>query len=674
MAEDKDNQYVAGKVEKIISPKMSTGEPNTGYSTRNVFNTHGTENGKEYPITQGPLYIQPKPRVIGGHRCNDPNEDPRVVRRHEIGRAAVDHRLGDNRNLYSQERVVFGPDGEIITGQALDPYTDTSPTMRKPEYFIKNRLDHFVRDVPQGLGGERDIPNTEPFVDENVSVNRQGYVNGGTKQTPLGVFSGSTTNVNALNKETAQEILDAGTYGKYERDRVRNGNSKRNPPISPEYPFHRMTDDKKDDYVAQESLFNAYNRTRLPVADQEWRKGFRYLFFTRPECYLMFRDGGVVDLCDQAFYDEDFASSYTRMPHIIKLLSPWYVTGSFPLMGSQNNELSSSNSRSEGQNWNFLLSNRVQGLSTNATTMSIVDAVGKSVEGYTVTPAKFLETRQGSTIDLTFTDTRNLEIYEYARLWMLYMYKRQKGIFLPPYNGYAKENSFRINGNNLKGPLTGAQYTRMHPYDRALEYCASLYDIVTDETGTKILYWCKYYGIYPTSVNPSLNNEANGPITSMQTGITFKYHYKLENNNKTLVEFNHDAGLTNNIGQINTDKVTSSLPFLLRDQAPKNPDSDPFLPKYIGAAGMFTGSPYVVMVASRPDPLDNSKIITVPSLRFMNVPKLELDKKINMDITNTKIDQSTRNVVAYAKNEALVASRSASDVGAAIAKAVGNII
>ena len=352
MAEDKDNQYVAGKVEKIISPKMSTGEPNTGYSTRNVFNTHGTENGKEYPITQGPLYIQPKPRVIGGHRCNSPNEDPRVVRRHEIGRAAVDHRLGDNRNLYSQERVVFGPDGEIITGQSLDPYTDTSPTMRKPEYFIKNRLDHFVRDVPQGLGGERGIPNTEPFVDENVSVNRQGYVNGGTKQTPLGVFSGSTTNVNALNKETAQEILDAGTYGKYERDRVRNGSSKRNPPISPEYPFHRMTDDKKDDYVAQESLFNAYNRTRLPVADQEWRKGFRYLFFTRPECYLMFRDGGVVDLCDQAFYDEDFASSYTRMPHIIKLLSPWYVTGSFPLMGSQNKELSSTN-RSEGQNWNF---------------------------------------------------------------------------------------------------------------------------------------------------------------------------------------------------------------------------------------------------------------------------------------------------------------------------------
>ena len=53
--------------------------------------------------------------------------------------------------------------------------------------------------------------------------------------------------------------------------------------------------------------------------------------------------------------------------------------------------------------------------------------------------------------------------------------------------------------------------------------------------------------------------------------------------------------------------------------------------------------------------------------------ELELDKKINMDITNTKIDQSTRNVVAYAKNEGLVASRSVSDVGAAIAKAVGNI-
>jgi hypothetical protein len=252
------------------------------------------------------------------------------------------------------------------------------------------------------------------------------------------------------------------------------------------------------------------------------------------------------------------------------------------------------------------------------------------------------------------------------------MYKRQKGIFLPPYNGYAKENSFKSGGKNIEGPLSGAQFTRMHPYDRALEYCASLYDIVTDESGTKILYWCKYYGIYPTAVNPSLNNDANDAITQMETSITFKYHYKLENNNKSLVEFNHDAGLTDNIGRINKDKVTSSLPFLLRDGKEKDPN--PFLPKYIGAAGMFTGSPYVVMVASRPDPL-SGKILTVPSLRFMNVPKMELDKKINMDITNTRIDQSTRNVISYASDSSLSNAREAvSEAGRNIASALTNTL
>ena len=669
MAEDKDNQYVAGKTEKILSPKMSTGEPNTGYSTRNVYNTNGTRNGSEYPVTKGPRYIKPDPKIIGGARTN-PETDPEF-QRHLILSAAMDHRLGDNRNLYSQDIVNYDKDGNIVTGQKLQSYNELRRVKKPTEFFINNRLDHFVRDVPQGLGGERGVPNTEPFADEDVSVSRMRYPNGQTKPKELGVFSGATTNVNALNKPEAQKILDAGTYGKYERDRVRNGSRTLNPPISPEYPSYRMNDDKGDNFLADESLFNAYNRTRLPIADQEWRKGFRYLFFTRPECYLMYRDGGIIDVCDQAFYDEDFASAYTRMPHIIKMLSPWYVTGSFPVMGSEQDALSTGKN-GEGMNFNFLLSNRVQGLSSGGFTMTTSDSIGKSVEGYTITPAKFVESRQGSSIELSFRDTRNLEVFETARLWMLYMYKRQKGIFLPPYNGYAKENSFKSGGKNIEGPLSGAQFTRMHPYDRALEYCASLYDIVTDESGTKILYWCKYYGIYPTAVNPSLNNDANDAITQMETSITFKYHYKLENNNKSLVEFNHDAGLTDNIGRINKDKVTSSLPFLLRDGKEKDPN--PFLPKYIGAAGMFTGSPYVVMVASRPDPL-SGKILTVPSLRFMNVPKMELDKKINMDITSTRIDQSTRNVISYASGSSLSNAREAvSEAGRNIASALTNIL
>lgn len=653
MAEDKDNQYVAGKTEKILSPREYIGEPNTGYAEVNQFNLPNEEHlgerpfGQEYPISKGPRYTAAPVTEIGKvtGRTNTQEE--------EIFQAAVDHRLGAGSEHRSKNDF-FGYDsnGNPIYGQKIrrgvhSVDKDGNPVIyNEPEFFIKNRLDHFTRDVPQGIGDMGS--GNEPLADEDQRVTKTGYSGLTNQKKEFGVFSGATTYVNARNKPIADEILKAGTYGVYEDKRIKTeaAGSHLAPPISADYNAYRMNKDFSAP-IADSSLFNAYNRTRIPIADQEWRKGFRYIFFTRPECYLTFREGNNIGLCNQAFYDEDFSSAFTRMPHILKLLSPWYVTGPYPTM--QNSMKAMVNEDAiDGSNWNFLFSNRVQGLGVAPTTMTVQEGVGKSIEGYTVTPAQFVDSRQGSTIDLQFTDTKNLEVFEMARLWMLYMYKRQKGIFLPPYNGYARDNSFKVNGEKLSGPLTNKQFTRMHPYDRALEYCASMYDIITNETGTKILYWCKYYGIYPISATPSLDTTNNAPITQVNTTISFKYHYRLENNNKTLVEFNHDAGLTTDLGKIAVNEVTSSLPFLLRDEPRKTQGgNDAILPKYLGAAGMFTGSPYIVMENSRPDPLDSSKLVMAPQLRFMNIPKYELDNEYNLGITNTQIDNVSTNIVAY---------------------------
>ena len=543
---------VAGTTEKILSPREYTGKPNTGYADVNQFNLpNESPVGQEYPISKGPRYTQAKPHEIGAPFGSVDNQKER------IWAASVDHRLGGGSE-HRRPNDFFGHDanGNPIYGQkiargvhAIDK--DGNPVIyNEPEFFVKNRLDHFTRDVPQGLGGEHGKP--ESFVDEDAQVRHIKYPDGSGKDKYFGVFSGATTNVNALNKPIAEEILKAGTYGEYEDKRIEKeaANSKLSPPISADYNAYRMNKKNNED-LADTSIFNAYNRTRIPIADQEWRKGFRYIFFTRPECYLMYNEGNVMGLCDQTLYDEDFSSAYSRMPHIIKLLSPWYVTGSYPTMGGEVSDLTEQPDK-DGSNWNFLFSNRVQGLGVAPTSMSVHETIGKSIEGYTITPAQYVDSRQGSQIDLTFTDTKNLEVFEMARLWMLYMYKRQKGIFLPPYNGYRRSNDFRIDDGSgakkLQGPLSGVQFTRMHPYDRAIEYGATMYDIITNETGTKILYWCKYYGIYPVSAAPSLDNSQNGPITQVNTTISFKYHYRLENNNRTLVEFNHDAGLTTDIG------------------------------------------------------------------------------------------------------------------------------
>ena len=512
--------------------------------------------------------------------------------------------------------------------------TATYPIAVEPQnvkFFIEKPERHFTRDVVQH-NQSTELKNSMVRPDEDVT----------------NVFSGTTTHINPTHNTETQNILDHGTLSKYLEDNLYSEEEQTivHPPTTPLHPFYRMNDILNPD-LADASLYTAYNRTRMPVSDIEWRKGFRYIFFTRPECYLMYRKRGDKALCEQAFYDEDFQSAWTRVPHLIRMLSPWYVSGSFP-------------SGPTDANWNMLLSNRALGLNVQQSTLSYNENISKSIEGFTVTPGANIESRQGSTIEISFNDTKRLDVFEFARLWMLYIYKRKKGIFMPPYNGYKFRNGFlempvpaeddeenkdivglQLSSRDHEGSVNPL-YTRYHPDDRALEYCGSLYDIVTNETGTKILYWCKYYGIYPTAVSPGLSNDRNEAITEMKTTISFKYHYRLENTNKILVEFNHDAGLTDDIGRIKSGEITDSLPFLLRKDY-----TNSVMKEYRGAAGMFTGSPYIVMMTTRGDPLHPETRIVEPNLRFMDLEDFRIDNKLNLGIKNVENDPKRRHVVSY---------------------------
>lgn len=585
-----NNQFTVGKTEKMLAQYNDpTNFSNTdvGYRKINTFNTPTDPYNKDTNIE----YPRMNPAYINGRQTIDVPPDKR------------------------ENPIVLKPSDHELVGYRLK---DSNTPIQTAKFFTKPK-EHFTRDTTQNIIGEENTDIT--FINPNGGV-IMPYELYDRK------FTGATTQVNPYGDKEKAEIMENGGLSRYLEETTKAGGAYANPPTTPLHPFTRLNN-INDQFLADKTIFNSYNRTKLPIADIEWRKGFRHIFITRPECYVMGGNGPTAQLCEQAMNDEDFQSAYTRMPHIVRLLAPWYVTGSYP-------------KNTTNANWNFLLSNRVEGMQTAATTMTVNENISKSIEGFTVTPAMHVESRQGSTLSLTFKDTKNLEVFENARLWMLYMYKRKKGIFLPPFNGYQVKNGFIQGiGQTGKSMGTGAEFTRFHPYDRALEYCASLYDIITNESGTKILYWCKYYGIYPIEVSPALTNDANAPITEMTTTINFKYHYRLENSNRTLVEFNHDSGLTNDVGVVSSEKIEKSLPFLLRNEY-----DNPVMKKYIGAAGMFTGSPYIVMQKFQPDPLEGQTIIT-PNLRFMNITDLNLDGKANLGITNVEIDQDTKNLAAY---------------------------
>lgn len=474
--------------------------------------------------------------------------------------------------------------------KVLDPkdheegYTDPRVVKKRnkfDDYFAKPK-DHFTYDI-----NDTDLRNNDYKLYDDASKK----------------FTGSTSLINS-EKDLDKEYMINYGLEKYEKYRVNgsgaDGEEDPIPHLTPLRPFTNMDPD-----VAHAAIFKTYNRMQLPIADVEFRKGFKHVLISRPECYVMARSGTDVVLSEQAENDTDFSSTYSRMPYLLKLLSPCYITG---------NDFSANDFNT---NWNYLLCNRLVNINDDfKTSIGVVDQVNKSIEGHSVVPGRTLESVQGSTITLTFRETKNFEVSEFLRLWMLYIHKIRKGIFAPSYNYYQYRNDFIS-----EGPVT-IQSLMLHPYDRALDYCASLFEMITNESMSKIIYWTKWYGVYPTDYSISGSGD-NGLVvggSDMTVSATFRYQKKEINNNRSLVEFNYNAGITNDIGQSRS---------VVGSQAASHLEIDTQSNKYLGPTDMFTGTPYVVIGIGPKDPITNKNTL-VPYLKFSSLEMMKNTKFINI--------------------------------------------
>ena len=487
--------------------------------------------------------------------------------------------------------------------------TDWNPTIKQDYLYTTN--EHFTLDPNNDTGTPQGVPY---YRDADGNLIR--------------TFSGSATIINPMNDDYTKEVMFNTISTTEEKDSItqNGGDTDAQPPISPFHPFTRM-----DPYVAQKTILTAYNRTHIPVADNEFRKGYRHIFISRPECYITCREGG---LSNQAAYDEDFASMYTRMPYILEMLSPSYLH-------------TSRYKSADGldSNWNFLLSNRAVGLSTETFEIGNELTRSKTTSGFSISTAGAMSGGYANgTLQLTFRETKKLEVYEMLRMWMLYMHKVHVGAFAPSYNGYQKENGF---GSRLsKEGCTYDDTFYMHPYDRALDYPCTIFDIVTNESDTKILYFAEYMGAYPTQLSIALNNDNNAAIPAdMKVSATFAYQFKIVNSNRVLMHFNYNSGLTDSLG-IPKGEVKESLPFLLSDNVV---ETNKMLNNYIGAAGMFTGSPYIVIGQSQLNPIDRGSVIQSPFLKFAPITDKVINDKANLGIVNEN-NQSDGSMVGLSKD------------------------
>lgn len=522
-----------------------------------------------------------------------------------------------------------------------DPAEKEFDEMERNDYDSTeySTMNHFINDVnvpPKTKSGKEVSDVNGPSSLREVPAYMTNFGKDGTEYSER-MFSGAMTLVNSVGDENylSKEYIKKYGYSSLTKEAAvySNANLYAEAPTSPLHPFTRM-----DPHIARKANLRSYNRFHIPVADLEFRKGFRHIFITRPECYIMSDEG----LSDQAKYDEDFASIYDRMPHILKLLSPRYVSSANNLSADDLNH-----------NWNFLLTNRVLGMSEETIENSMLDGVTKSSHNFTVSLGGIQSSGKEGSLSLSFRDTKYFEIFELIRMWMLYISKRHIGIFAPPYNGYVKShNDFDI------GAAVSANknmYITCHPYDRAIEYPCTIFDIITDEADSKILQYNTYIGVYPYQMTLPLQNDAANAITSeARITVGFKYACKITNNTKYLVQFNYNAGITDCMGRP-SEFTKEALPFLLKTKYEECDNK--LLENYIGAASMFTGSPYIVMGASGLDPIHGSQIVYSPYLKFAPVTAVDINYAANLGITNIDSISKSTSVVGV-DTDRIVASQS----------------
>ena len=463
--------------------------------------------------------------------------------------------------------------------------------------FFSTPLEHFIYD-PNDVRLQKEEYKTYPVKDPKDA----------NSIPKIKKFSGATTLLNSENNaEKAGMLKDLESYDKEYLQRLVSGSIKE-APLSALRPFTNM-----DPKIAHNAIFASYNRTLLPVADVEFRKAYKTVMFSRPECYIMSITGKP---SQQVENDVEFMSTYSRLPHLLQLLSPSYLDPSTDTSASifSPNDLKS--------NWNYLLSNRLLSFNDDMkTSIGVVDNTMKSIEGHTVTPGRTLESVQGGTIQITFRETKNLEVYEFLRLWMLYIHKIRKGIFSPSYNGYQYQNSFLPIANSA------VAYSTMpciiyHPYDRALDYTASIFEIITNETMSKIIGWQKWYGIFPVEATLNGLGESLAVTGELTVSATFRYQKKEPNSNRTIIEFNYNAGMCDDLGRV-SDRKFYQVRNCVNAEKPNKGSGDSrvnqfAIPRY-GATDMFTGTPYIVYGKTQNNPVGNDHSTLTPYLKFTGV-------------------------------------------------------
>lgn len=288
-----------------------------------------------------------------------------------------------------------------------------------------------------------------------------------------------------------------------------------------------------------------YNRFKLAYPDDILSRGYMHVFFTRPDCNFLDAGGS---LNSQVRYNPEIKYMNQRSPALIRQLV-------------QHN----------GSNHQFmmLLSNKSKAFPLTDDGINS-ETAGKSRGGYSIAFGRRRDSEVGGSISINYRDTRNLDIINLHKLWADYIVNVYQGTWSPKMQ--------YING-------------------RVLDYAVAVYVIVTAEDFETIIFWSKYYGVFPVSVpysQISWDGEAS-TVKAPDLSVSYRYSWKEDLNPIALLELNMNA---------------------FKDSVPQRAAYQPTFNPSIGMVSKtWTGAPFVETIRY----LNSNKNLTDGSLTTMKL-------------------------------------------------------
>lgn len=330
-----------------------------------------------------------------------------------------------------------------------------------------------------------------------------------------------------------------------------------------------LPDDNQTHHNVLETYSKYYNRYKLPNPNLALQRGFGHVFFTRPSCNILDEN---YRLLDDLKGEEEFR-------HIAEA-SPWALRNLVANNG-------------QGHDFMMLLSNFAQSFSLSDETLA-TNTYGQSYTGFKVTYGKSLnESRSAGNFNIQFGEDRNLHVYQTLKAWVSYISGCYRGNIAPL-------------SDTIK--------------NRILDYAASCYYIVTAEDGETIIFWSKYYGVFPTDIPSSQLTWSAGNILKDPTmDVQFVFSFKRDYHPYTLLEFNYNS----RIGSYGN------------TYAPIYDD------KLLTASNGMVGAPYIETVTH-----DDGKIPVEFKLRFRPDP--------NSDSVLNRFDDKVANRLGRSKSGAVL--------------------